>query len=379
MTERGEWGRLAAWLARSVDRRLDETRSRVFGYRQARQVVPYPGFGTATEVFLSGRVLADRAVNAPGEDDRWWRNLGSTLRHLESNEVAGARVRIRALGAERDVLSDDEGYYRAWLAPVAVTTGSGAWHDVDVQVIEPVSTDVADVTATGRVLVPPAGAEFGVISDLDDTVIRTDVTRLLRMLRQTLFENARTRLPFAGVAAFYAALHAGSSGAAGNPFFYVSSSPWNLYPLLAGFLEHHGVPTGPMILRDWGISEQGLLPPGHGIHKLAAIRQILETYPALPFILVGDSGQEDPEIYRNVVHDYGMRIPAVYIRDVSGTAARTSAIAELAKEVRSKASVLLLSEGTLPAARHAAARGWIRPRAVLDVERAVNSAGEHPR
>jgi phosphatidate phosphatase APP1 len=379
MSDTGEWGRLAAWLARSVERRVDETRSRVFGNRQARQVVPYPGFGTATEVFLTGRVLAGRAVSAPDERDRWWRNLGSTLRHLESGEVAGARVRIRALGAEREVLTDDEGYYRAWLTPAAGTTGGSAWHDADVEVIEPVSSAVADVRETGRILVPPGTAQFGVISDLDDTVIRTDATRLLRMLKQTLFENARTRLPFAGVAAFYAALHAGSSGAAGNPVFYVSSSPWNLYPLLAGFLEHHGIPAGPMMLRDWGISEQGLLPPGHGRHKLAAIRQILETYPGLPFILVGDSGQEDPEIYRDVVHDHGLRIPAVYIRDVSRNAVRSSAIAALSEEVRSKGSILLLADETLPAARHAAARGWIRPDAVHDVERAVNSWEERPR
>jgi phosphatidate phosphatase APP1 len=378
MSERGEWGRLAAWLARSAQRRVDDARTRAFGSRQARQVVPYLGFGTAIEVFLSGRVLADRPTRAPDERDRWWRNLGTTLRHLDSDEVAGARTRVRALGAEREVLTDEEGFYRAWLSPVAGEVGGG-WHDVDVQVLDPVSADVADVTAAGRVLVPPGTAEFGVISDLDDTVIRTDATRLLRMLKQTLFDNARTRLPFAGVAAFYSALHAGNSGAAGNPVFYVSSSPWNLYPLLTDFLEHQGIPAGPVTLRDWGISEQGLLPPGHGTHKLAAIRQILETYPALPFILVGDSGQEDPEIYRDVVHDYGERIPAVYIRDVTGSVARTAAIAELSEEVRSKGSVLLLSDETLPAARHAAARGWIRPDAVHIVASDVSSSAERPR
>jgi phosphatidate phosphatase APP1 len=107
---------------------------------------------------------------------------------------------------------------------------------------------------------PPPSAQFGVISDIDDTVIRTDATRLLRMLKRTLLENARTRLPFEGVAEFYSGLHARRTVRALNPVFYVSSSPWNLYAVLTDFLEHQGIPLGPLMLRDWGISERGVLP-----------------------------------------------------------------------------------------------------------------------
>ena len=89
--------------------------------------------------------------------------------------------------------------------------------------------------ATGRVLVPPSDAEFGVISDLDDTVIQSDVIRKLRMLVKLALSNAHTRKPFRGVAAFYRALHRGR-----NPFFYVSKSPHNLYSPLVEFLQHQG-------------------------------------------------------------------------------------------------------------------------------------------
>jgi hypothetical protein len=105
----------------------------------------------------------------------------------------------------------------------------------------------------------------------------------------------------------------------------------------------HRLPRAPghprsarIILRDWGITERGVLPTRHGVHKLGAIRQILDTYPHLPFILIGDSGQEDPEIYRDVVHEYGARILAVYIRNVTREpAARAKAIGELSEEVAS--------------------------------------------
>ena len=367
------WERWAARLARAVERRVDSTRARL-GSAGARQVVMYRGYGNASEVFVSGRVLANSPPPAIDADSRWWHNLAAMLRHLESDEVPGARLRIRMSQAERHVVTDEDGYYRAWLAPLQPLPPTGMWHVVDVEVLEPIHTDVPRLDSSGLVLVPPPTARFGVISDLDDTVIRTDATRLMSMLRRTLLENARTRLPFAGVAEFYGGLHLGDDGAEANPVFYVSSSPWNLYPVLTEFLEFQTIPLGPLMLRDWGISERGVMPRGHGEHKLGAIRQILDCYPRLPFILIGDSGQEDPEIYHDVVHQYRDRILAVYIRNVGNDPARVRAIGELAEEVRSVGSELLLSDDTLAAARHAAERGWVGERTIGRVAVAVNSS-----
>jgi phosphatidate phosphatase APP1 len=360
------WERWAARAARSVERHVDRVRAPL-GASGARQVVPYRGFGTASEVFVSGRVLSNLPPGPLGDDATWWNNLTATFRLLESDEVAGARLRISIDQTQRQAVTDEEGFFRTWLSPARPLPHSGVWHMVDVEVIEPVHTDAGHVTTTGLVLVPPPTARFGVISDLDDTVIRTDATRLISMLRRTLLENARTRLPFAGVAEFYRGLHLGDDGVESNPVFYVSSSPWNLYTVLTEFLEVQSIPLGPLTLRDWGITDQGVLPRGHGEHKLGAIRQILDAYPHLPFILIGDSGQEDPEIYRDVVHQYGSRILAVYIRNVTPDPARARAIGELAEEVRSVGSELMLSDDTLAAARHAAERGWVGEQTVTRV------------
>jgi phosphatidate phosphatase APP1 len=210
------------------------------------------------------------------------------------------------------------------------------------------------------VLAPPATVRFGVISDIDDTVVQTDATHLLRMARNVFLANARTRLPFKGVAAFYAALHGGIDGRAGNPLFYVSSSPWNLYDLLLDFFALNEIPQEPVLfLRDWGLSPTELLPTGHRGHKLEAIRRVLDLYPALPFILIGDSGQEDPEIYHEVVTLYPRRILAVYIRNVSRDPRRPESIRALAEQVVAAGSTLILAENTLPMAEHAAEQGWI--------------------
>jgi phosphatidate phosphatase APP1 len=222
------------------------------------------------------------------------------------------------------------------------------------------------VRATAEVLLAPATARFAVVSDIDDTVVPTEAGRLLRMARNTLLHNAHSRVPFPGVAAFYGALAAGR-GAEGNPFLYVSSGPWNLYDLLLEAFRLHGLPPGAVVLRDWGLSAEGLLPSRHRHHKLAAIRQALEVWSELPFLLVGDSGQQDPEIYRELAGDHPERVLAVYIRNVSRDLDRPAAVHALAEEVLAAGSSLVLAENSHEIAAHATAHGWIDAAALREI------------
>lgn len=346
--------------ARGIGRAIDTVRG---AGPDTTYVVGYRGYGTPAEVFVSGRVLSGQPLGPATEQDPWWRNLANTYRRMESDEIPGARVRVRLGDATREAISGDEGYFRAWITPTAPLSPERLWHPVHLELLE---NGGDTVSATTHVLLPAQTAQFGIISDIDDTVIRTDATHLLRMLRGVLFTNARTRLPFEGVAGFYQALHRGATGASANPVFYVSSSPWNLYDVITEFLEHQRIPMGPLFLRDWGIGGSSL-PIGHRSHKLEAIRQILETYPDLPFLLLGDSGQQDPEIYSEIVARYPRRILGIYIRDVTGHAERRTAIEELAQEVHDAGSTLVLVEDTVAAARHAASMGWVRPESVEGV------------
>ena len=93
----------------------------------------------------------------------------------------------------------------------------------------------------------------------------------------------------------------------------------------------------------------------------------METYPKLPFILIGDSGQQDPEIYRDVVHAMPNRILAVYIRNVTTDPLRKAAINGLAEEIKTAGSTLVLADDTYACARHAVAKGWIPEAALADI------------
>ena len=175
---------------------------------------------------------------------------------------------------------------------------------------------IDEVEVRGRVLVPPPSSTFLVISDIDDTILPTGATRTATLVRTTLLGNSRTREPFVGMADFYQALVRGTSGEEANPVFYVSSSPWNLYDFMVDFMTTHGLPAGPISLRDLGVDRHTFIQGRHEDHKLTEIRTILETYPHLPAVLVGDIGQHDPEIYGAIAAEYPGRIRAVYLRDV---------------------------------------------------------------
>lgn len=353
---------LLSSIVGEIEERVDRARhrpARQATRRRPIRIEPYLGYGTLERAWIHGRVVAHPAVRASRDADGRWRNLLHMYRRLMSAEIPGARVRVSYGSVREELVADEEGFYGGWLRSAPGGAG-GPWRDVELELLAPLREGRSPARTTGKVLIPPRSATLGVISDVDDTVVETDATSMLRMARSVLFGSARTRLPFSGVSAFYRALRRGPDGDRWNPLFYVSSSPWNLFDLLIEFFELERIPAGPLILRDWGITRDELVPTRHAAHKHEAIERILTTYPALPFILVGDSGQEDPEIYRDIVHRHGARILAVYIRNVTGLE-RGQAIHDLSREVVAAGSSLVLADDTAAAARHAAEHGWIDP------------------
>lgn len=290
------------------DDHLDAMWQRVdtrLGRGHPRHLAAYRGFGDARGVELIGRVLAERPQGGPQEDDGWWDNLLDTYRRFESDEVPGAPLQLRYRNVTFETTSDHEGYWRA------AFDADGPMSD---QLWDNATACLADGTlATPQpVLQVGTRARIGIISDIDDTILQSSITDWKLAAQLTFLHNARTRKPLAGAAALYRTLQDKH-----NPIFYVSSSPWNLYDLLEDFMELNGIPFGPIFLRDLGTDQDGkfLKSVGHG-HKLERARLLIERFPDLRWILLGDSGQADAELYAEAARTYGDRIAAIYIRDV---------------------------------------------------------------
>jgi phosphatidate phosphatase APP1 len=248
------WRRLLAQLAGDAETHFDTLKRRLddrLGHEPI-HIIAYHGYGTNALLKLKGRVLEAGAIRPASDQDSIWRNLVNMYRRFESDEIPGARVLVRFGDTEQEATADEEGFFEVQL-PLNHPPAERLWHTLELTLLAPLHPEQPAIRAVGQALIPPPTVRFGVISDIDDTVIRTGATNLLRMARTTFLGNAHTRLPFPGVAALYRAL---SGEPPVNPLFYVSSSPWNLYDKLVEFMAPQRLPRGPMLPRDWGYVAQ---------------------------------------------------------------------------------------------------------------------------
>ena len=339
MPSRRTLHRAAAELEKRFDRRLA-------GRPVSRRIVisAYRGFGHFQELLIRGRVLIEKRITRADAAEPLWRNLLNTYRRFQSDELAGVRVVASFRDAVVESVTDGEGFFLIRLQPeTAVTAG---WHEVALLLPD------LHISGVGHVIVPPPDAAFGVISDIDDTIVVTNATSLLGMARSVI-SNAAARLPFEGISALYRALHVER-----NPIFYVSSSPWNLYELLDDFMRINGIPHGPVFLQDWGVDEATLILQSHTDHKLAQVQTIVDYYPELKFILIGDSGQHDPEIYLRVIQTHPGRILAAFIRDVTPDL-RDRGVAAIIEEAKTAGVEMLYVRDSADALNHARRLGLV--------------------
>lgn len=287
------------------------------------QIVAYPGFRNEQHIFIRGRVLVGKDIESSGEDHGKVRNFRNMAKRFFSTEIRHARLQVEWQGKRRDIFTDHEGFFFERL-PVE----EGFKGRVRLRLEEPKTREAVETEA--RIYPMAADCDLLIVSDVDDTILLTMARRAFRMLALTMFGNAHQRQSFAGVAAWYHALRAGADGKRSNPFFYVSSSPWNLYDFLEEFLQINGIPPGPFFLRDHGLSAKG----SHRSHKMNAVEQLMEVYPGKPFLLIGDSGQHDPEIYRELVKKHPDRVRGVLIRNVTNLIpARNMEVERIGREI----------------------------------------------
>ena len=155
---------------------------------------------------------------------------------------------------------------------------------------------------------------------------------------------------------------------------YVSRAPWGIYDILEAFFRRHEIPVGPILfLREWGISWRTRCRGGRSTTSGVLIEAMMALYADMPFVLIGDSGQHDPEVYRRIVERFGDRVLAVYIRDVAARGPeRAAEVAAMAAALRrGRRRTWCSPRDSLAIAEDAARLGLITPEAVEDVRARV--------
>ena len=291
----------------------------LFGKKDKLQIINFQSYGTNMHLYVRGRALEDENINLAHKG--LLRLFWNSFKRFETDEVKNTKLRLTlpddsVFYAE----TDNDGYYKFDIRTdnLLRLTNAEGW------VIFNLSYEATDLSREisrdnsfpGKVLIPSENVDFGVISDIDDTILQTGVVSLLkwRVIVNTFFKNAGKRVPLKGAAALYHLLHRGRSGSNANPLFYVSHSPWNLYRYLDFFLTENNFPKGPILLRSMASFRPG---KSKKPHKQNDILNILKTYPNMKFVLIGDSGEKDADIYKDIAEKNPDRILAIYLRTVN--------------------------------------------------------------
>lgn len=284
-------------LVRKVENFINEEgvqRSRRAGWNP--MVQTYRGYGTEERVHVIGRVLMDNPKTPNNQVQRGYRQFFTI-------QVGDVPVTVNVDGQEVQTLTNNNGYFDVLIEDHGLKPG---WQEVSV-------TTPGAEAVTAEVLVTPKGQKLGLISDIDDTIMVTNLPRAMHAVYNSWFLRTNNRQPIEGMDRFYNELIHDEPDA---PVFYLSTGAWNTYDTLVKFIEEHNLPKGPLLLTDWGPTPTGMFRSGME-HKKVQLRNLLIDYPDTEWILVGDNGQHDPLIYGNLVAEHPNAVRGVAIRELT--------------------------------------------------------------
>ena len=324
------------------------------------QIIAFQGYGTNTHFYARGRALEDETIDL--EAQKIWHLAVNTWKRFETDEIKHVGLNLKLPNNKiLKATTDENGYFiiEENLENLKSLTNEEGWlafelsySDVNIK-----RTIQNENRFPGEILIPCTQAQFGVASDIDDTILHTGVVSTLKwkVIYNSIFKHAKNRIPLEGAADFYQKLHRGASGKNANPIFYVSHSPWNLYRYLELFLKQNNFPKGPILLRSLS-NFLKKKPEGEKPQKQKEILNLLKTYPELSFILIGDSGEHDPDIYIEIAEAFPERILAIYLRSVKHKKRmlRVRGIVE-----NYKTTPILLVESSEQAIEHAREKGFV--------------------
>jgi phosphatidate phosphatase APP1 len=276
------------------------------------RTISHTGYGSQDFVRVLGRVLLTRqgettaAASASEASIRALRGNGDEQRGWRAFVTAGAMgvpVGVTVGDRTTHVFSDRSGYIDVVIPQPGLEPGSRTV-TIEAEGAKPVEATV---------LIIDRAARFGLVSDIDDTVISTSLPRPFIAAWNTFVRQETARHVVPGMAPMYRKLleeHPGS------PIFYLSTGAWNTAPTLTRFLKRHGYPAGPMLMTDWGPTNTGWFRSGQE-HKTEALHRLAREFPQIRWVLVGDDGQHDPRIYGDFARDRPDVVEAIAIRELS--------------------------------------------------------------
>ncbi|WP_455168899.1 App1 family protein [Aegicerativicinus sediminis] len=324
------------------------------------QIIVFQTYGTGSHIYIKGRALEDESIDL--EQKGMLDLLINSWKRFETDEIKNTPLNIKLPNNKIfQVVSSERGYFLLDepFGDIADLTNEEGWLQFEASYDDPnIKRNIQNGNRfPGEMLIPSKDCSYGVISDIDDTILHTGLVSTFkwRVIYNTMLKRPSKRTPLKGAPEFYHLLHRGKSGKEKNPIFYVSHSPWNLYRYLEYFLKKNNFPKGPILLRDFP-NPFSKNSKSEKPQKQKEILNILKSYPNMKFILIGDSGEHDPDIYIEIAESHPDRILAIYLRSVNHEE-RMLRVKGLIEDY--KTTDVLMVEDSESAIAHALEKGFI--------------------
>ena len=280
----------------------------------AATVKVYHGYGHKDNLIAYGHVFAGKPTTRKKYSNNTITNIIHLVKLFFIKPLPGVQIMLQWQNQQLYSTTGADGFFKfEWQSVTAISAG---WHQVEVHLLN--VKGLKSAAGEGKIFVPHS-TQYAFISDIDDTVLISHSATTRKRLKVLFTKHPRSRKAFADVVKYYHLLSiAYTEPPVPNPFFYVSSSEWNLYDDINEFFKHNGLPKGVFLLNEIKRWYQ-LFKTGKTKHqgKLMRIARILDAFPKQRFVLLGDNSQSDPEIYAAIANTYPDKIVAIYIRNIS--------------------------------------------------------------
>ncbi|MFV8353200.1 App1 family protein [Flavobacterium sp. XS2P14] len=314
----------------------------------------YRGYANEQELIVMGHVFKPTTIEEYNFQKKNLKNATSVIKMFQIKTQANADVYLDHNNVKIHTKTLNDGYFK-FCVPLDQYTTYG-WIDYEVSI----TYNNESITTRDSYIRPHKG-NLGIISDIDDTFLVSHTLNPLKKLYVLLFKNINKRKIYEDVVTHYQALS--TSGRENkeefNAFFYVSSSEWNLYRFITKFTEIHKLPKAVLLLKDikTSLTDFFLTGKGNHNHKFEKIKHILEFYPNLEYVLLGDDSQHDPYLYEAICKIFPVTVKAVYIRQ-TGSSKKEKVISVLNNLETLKVSVCYFKNSS-EAIAHSKAMGLI--------------------
>ena len=259
----------------------------------------YHCFGNDRRLIVEGRVLDPREFDTTKKDDGFIKNIWRKLGHLINDERKNSEILMQIEEQIFHSKTDDEGYF-------AFDVNSSA------KEIKLTLKDQNSITTKCKPFIPSAAKQVGIISDFDDTVVISDVTNKLKLIYQLLFKNYKQRTVIKGMREHFAKILKNSPD---KPLFFITGSPNQLHHVVVDFLKYHNFPKFTLMTKKIH-GNKSYNPFKQQNYKQEQIEELISLYPQISWVLFGDSGEKDEQIYHSIAKKYPDKIKAIYIRNV---------------------------------------------------------------